>query len=167
MSAPRALDSCDSRGVTKDDDRGITQRFAREPFLDLVTFRADGSPAHTPVWVSGSERELFVSTFAHSYKVARVRSNGLVGLAVCDGPGNVASDEPYVAGVARILDSSEFKAGVQAHRGKYGRHFAMMWPARWPLRLIGKRRVWIIIEVDPDRSLPVIERPVIEPPQGR
>jgi PPOX class probable F420-dependent enzyme len=138
--------------------RELTRRYATEPFLDLVSFRPDGSPAHTPVWVSGDEDELFVSTFADSYKVARVKAHPLVALAVCDGPGNVARDEPFVAGWARVLDASEFKPGVRAHRHKYGRHFALMWPARWPLRLIGKRRVWIIIQVAPDQPLPEIAR---------
>jgi hypothetical protein len=138
--------------------RQLTHRYATEPFLDLVSFRADGTAAHTPVWVSGDDNELFISTFAHSYKVARVKVNPLVGLAVCDGPGNVAPDEPYVAGWGRVLDASEFKPGVHAHRRKYGRHFGLMWPARWPLRLIGKRRVWIIIQVDPDQPLPEIPR---------
>jgi PPOX class probable F420-dependent enzyme len=144
--------------VTESRAIELTRRYTAEPFLDLVTFRADGTAAHTPVWVSGSDSELFVSTFADSYKVARIRANPLVGLAVCDGPGKVAADEPYVAGWARCLDSSEFKAGVRAHRRKYGRHFSVMWPARWPLRLIGKRRVWIIIRVDPDQQLPPIYR---------
>ena len=150
--------------MTGERKRLITERFASEPFIDLVSFRSDGTSAHTPVWVSGSAEELFVSTFADSYKVARIRRNSTVGLAVCDGPGNVRPDEKYVAGVARILDSSEFNVGVDAHKRKYGRHFAMMWPARWPLRLIGKRRVWIIIAVDVDRQLPAINHPVVGPP---
>ena len=132
----------------------LTRRYGVEPFLDLVSFRSDGSAAHTPVWVSGDDQQLFISTFADSYKVARIRVNPVVGLAVCDGPGNVAADEPYVAGMAQVLDTSEFRPGVQAHRRKYGRHFAMMWPARWPLRLVGKRRVWIVIEVTPERQIP-------------
>jgi len=154
MSALCVLDSCDSREMVKETNRQLTERFASEPFLDLVSFRADGTAAHTPVWVSGSGDELFISTFADSYKVARIRQNATVALAVCDGPGNVAPDEPYVPAVARILDSSEFKDGVAAHKRKYGRHFAMMWPARWPLRLVGKRRVWIIVVLDPNTELP-------------
>jgi len=151
--------------VTVEKRRILTQRFADEPFLDLVSFRADGTAAHTPVWVSGSRDQLFVSTFADSYKVARVRKNPVVAMAVCDGPGSVAEGEEYVAGRAKVLDSSEFKPGVQAHKQKYGRHFAMMWPARWPLRLIGKRRVWILIEVDAEQSLPAIERPIVQRPE--
>jgi PPOX class probable F420-dependent enzyme len=139
--------------------RAIARRLGDEPFVDLVTFRADGSAAHTPVWVSGDGERLFVSTFGDSHKVRRARANPVVAVAACDGHGNVAEDEPYVAGRAVVLDRSEFRPGVRAHRAKYGGHFAIMWPARWPLRLVGKKRVWILIEPMPDVALPPIERP--------
>ena len=144
------------------DAREVARRLGDEPFVDLVTFRADGSPAHTPVWVSGDGEQLFVSTFGDSYKVARARANPVVALAACDGPGNVADDEPYVAGRAVVLDRSEFRPGVRAHRAKYRGHFSMMWPARWPLRLVGKKRVWILVVPTPDVELPPIDRlPVV------
>jgi PPOX class probable F420-dependent enzyme len=135
------------------------RRLADEPFVDLVTFRADGSPAHTPVWVSGDGEQLFVSTFGDSHKVRRIRSDPVVAVAACDGHGNVADDEHYVAGRAVVLDRSEFRPGVRAHRAKYGGHFSMMWPARWPLRLVGKKRVWILVVPAPGVPLPPIDRP--------
>lgn len=136
-----------------------TRRLEAEPFVDLVSFRADGSAAHTPVWVSGDGTRLFVSTFGDSYKVRRIRADARVAVAACDGPGAVAPGEPYVPGRAVVLDRSEFRPGVRAHARKYGTHFRLMWPARWPLRLLGRKRVWILVELDP--SLPV---PDIAPP---
>jgi uncharacterized protein len=136
-----------------------TRRLGDEPFVDLVSFRADGSPAHTPVWVSTDGRSLFVSTFGDSWKVRRVHADPRVAVAACDGPGAVDDDEDYVAGHAQVLDRSEFRPGVRAHRAKYGRHFSLMWPARWPLRLIGKKRVWIVVTLEPDVVLAPIERP--------
>jgi PPOX class probable F420-dependent enzyme len=130
-----------------------------EPFVDLVSFRADGSDAHTPVWISGDGVTLFVSTFAHSYKVARIRRDPRVALAACDGPGNLLPGATYVAARAEVLDRSEFRPGVRAHRAKYGGHFGLMWPARWPLRLVGKRRVWVLITVTPDEPRPTISVP--------
>jgi hypothetical protein len=59
-----------------------------------------------------------------------------------------------------VLDRSEFRPGVRAHRAKYGGPCSIMWPARWPLRLVGKRRVWVLIELV-DEPLPVIPPPVI------
>ncbi|HSN06930.1 MAG TPA: PPOX class F420-dependent oxidoreductase [Candidatus Angelobacter sp.] len=138
------------------DARAHTRRLGAEPFVDLVSFRPDGSPAHTPVWVSGDGERLFVSTFGDSWKVRRIRANPLVAVAACDGPGALLPGETYVAGRAEVLDRSEFRPGVRAHRAKYGRHFSMMWPARWPLRLVGKKRVWVLVTLTPDATLPPI-----------
>jgi len=134
-------------------------QLADEPFIDLVSFRVDGSAAHTPVWVSGDGHTLFVSTFAHSFKVKRIRANEDVAVAACDGPGRLLSGATYIAGRAIVLERSEFRAGVRAHRAKYGKHFGLMWPARWPLRLIGKKRVWILITLTPDIVLGRIPEP--------
>ena len=139
----------------------LTRALGDEPFIDLVSFRRDGTAAHTPVWVSGDGESLFVSTFGHSHKVARIARNPLVAVAACDGPGRLIPGAGYVAGRAQVLDRSEFRAGVRAHRAKYGRHFSMMWPARWPLRIIGKKRVWILVVLTPEVDLVHIDPPVV------
>jgi len=144
----------------------LVRALGDERFVDLVTFRADGSPAHTAVRVSGDGRRLFVSTFGDSYKVARIRQNPLVAVAACDGYGELLPGARYVAGRAEVLDRSEFRDGVRAHRAKYGRHFSMMWPARWPLRLVGKKRVWVVVELTPDVDLVHIDPPVVQRPPG-
>jgi len=141
--------------------RALTRALGEQPFVDLVTFRADGSPAHTPVWVSGDDEHLFVSTFRHSYKVARLRRDARVALAPCTGYGELLPGGRYVAARGEVLDRSEFRPGVRAHRAKYGGHFSMMWPARWPLRLVGKRRVWLLLTLTPDDALPDIPPPVV------
>jgi PPOX class probable F420-dependent enzyme len=150
--------------VSSDDSkarerRELTATLGSQPFVDLVTFRRDGRPVHTPVWISTDGRRLFVSTFGHSGKVKRVRHTPLVAVAACDGPGNLLPGARYLAGSAELLDRSEFRAGVRAHRGKYGRHFSIMWPARWVLRLAGRRRVWLLITLTPDVGLPPIPPP--------
>ena len=144
----------------------LVRALGDERFVDVVSFRADGSPAHTPVWVSGDGRRLFVSTFGDSHKVARIRRDALVAVAPCDGYGELLPGAAYVAGRAEVLDRSEFRDGVRAHRAKYGRHFSVMWPARWPLRLVGKKRVWILVELTPDVDLVHIDPPVVQRPPG-
>jgi PPOX class probable F420-dependent enzyme len=139
-----------------------TRRLGDEPFVDLVSFRADGSAAHTPVWVSGDGARLFVSTFGDSWRIRRMLANP-VAVAACDGPGSVLPGESYVAGRAEVLDRSEFRPGVRAHRAKYGRHFSIMWPARWALRVIGKKRVWVVVTLTPDVVLPPITLPALRP----
>jgi PPOX class probable F420-dependent enzyme len=144
-----------------DDVTALTRALGDEPFVDLVSFRADGTAAHTPVWVSGDGHQLFVSTFGDSYKVARMRRDPVVALAACDGPGRLLPGASYVPGRAEVLDRSEFRPGVRAHKAKYGRHFGLMWPARWPLRLVGKKRVWVLITLDPEVLLAPISPPVV------
>jgi len=145
------------------DARDEARRLGDEPFVDLVSFRSDGTAAHTPVWVSGDGERLFVSTFGDSWKIRRMRTNPLVAVAACDGPGNLLAGESYVAGRAEVLDRSEFRPGVRAHRAKYGGHFSLMWPVRWPLRLVGKKRVWVVVTLTPDVALPSIAPPVPRP----
>jgi PPOX class probable F420-dependent enzyme len=142
------------------DVEHLTRRLGDEPFVDLVSFRTDGTAAHTPVWVSGDGTRLFVSTFGDSWKVRRIRADPRVAVAACDGPGALLPGASYVAGTAEVVDRSEFRVGVRAHRAKYGRHFSMMWPARWPLRLVGKKRVWVVVMLTPDVELPHIDPPV-------
>lgn len=139
---------------------GLTAALGSEPFVDLVTFRRDGRPVHTPVWVSTDGDRLFVSTFGDSGKVARVRHTSRVAVAACDGPGRLLPGAWYVAGQAELLDRSEFRPGVRAHRAKYGRHFSIMWPARWLFRVAGHPRVWLLITLTPDAVLPPIPPPV-------
>ena len=146
------------------DVRAETRRLGDEPFVDLVSFRPDGSAAHTPVWVSGDGERLFVSTFGDSWKVRRMLADPLVAVAACDGPGTLLPGESYVAGRAEVLDRSEFRPGVRGHRAKYGGHFSIMWPARWPLRLVGKKRVWVLVTLTPEVALPHIDPPALHPP---
>ena len=68
--------------------------------------------------------------------------------------------DPSVAGRAEVVGTSEYAVGVRAHRAKYGSHFGRMWPFRWPLRLIGKARVWLVVVPTPDVPLPEIPAPV-------
>jgi PPOX class probable F420-dependent enzyme len=137
----------------------LTAALGAEPFIDLVTFRADGTPVHTPVWVSTDGEQLFVSTFGDSGKVARVRDDPRVAVAACDGPGNLLPGASYVAGRAQLLERSEFSPGVRAHRAKYGGHFSMMWPARWLFRIAGHPRVWLLGRLSPAVRLPAIPPP--------
>lgn len=137
----------------------LTAALGAQPFVDLVTFRRNGSPVHTPVWVSTDGTELFVSTFGDSGKVARAREQALVAVAACDGPGNLLPGAQYVAGRAVVLARSEFRPGVRAHRAKYGRHFSIMWPARWLFRVAGHPRVWLLVRLTPEVGLPPIPPP--------
>lgn len=92
---------------------------AAAQFVQLTTFRRDGTGVPTAVWVVPLDGgELGVWTPAGSGKVKRVRRSGEVTLAACDRrgtPGGAA-----VPGTARLLDEAGTRLVRDAVRRKYG-----------------------------------------------
>jgi len=98
-------------------------RLADERYISITTFRRDGSPASTPVWVvSDDHRRLLVATGAETWKVRRIKSNPRVRVAACNARGKAHGAS--VNGVARLVDEEELVRRLQ--RDKYG----------WQMRLL-------------------------------
>ena len=94
------------------------ETLAASRYVSLTTFRRDGSPVATAVWVARDGDALVVVTGAGSGKVRRIRANGAVTLAPCDVRGRVHGDA--VSGRAVVLDASETKRVTRAIRRRYG-----------------------------------------------
>lgn len=77
-------------------------RLAAGKYLLVTTFRKDGTPKPTPVWVVVDGERLAVWTATDTYKVKRIRNNPKVRVAPCDPRGNPTGDE--VAATAEVLD---------------------------------------------------------------
>ena len=93
-------------------------QFANQQYINLQTFKRDGTPVATPVWFAEDEGELFIYTTASAGKVKRLRNNRRVCIAICDARGNLKGE--WVDGEARLLDQEE---GAKANQGltkKYG-----------------------------------------------
>lgn len=60
-----------------------------EAFISLTTFRRDGTPVPTPVWVAREDGRLLVTTEADSGKVKRLRRNRHVRVAACGPTGRI------------------------------------------------------------------------------
>jgi PPOX class probable F420-dependent enzyme len=93
------------------------ERLGHGKYLLLTTFRRDGTPVPTPVWVACDERELYVWTVRDSGKVKRIRRDGAVRIAGCDIRGR--SSGPEVAGTARVLDEGGTERARALIRRKY------------------------------------------------
>ncbi|TDV46238.1 PPOX class F420-dependent oxidoreductase [Actinophytocola oryzae] len=94
------------------------ERLGRGSYLLVTTFRKDGTPVPTPVWVARDGDELIVWTQAGAGKVKRVRNNASVELAECDLRGQPRGE--IVKGTARILDAEGTEHGRRVLRKKYG-----------------------------------------------
>ncbi len=103
---------------------------AKNRYLSLTTFRRDGTPVATPVWVAQQGDELVVYTAKSSGKVKRLRHSSRVLLAPCDMRGRVTGD--VVEGTARLQDEAETAVTISRIRLRYGlqARFLLWWDGR-------------------------------------
>jgi uncharacterized protein len=111
-------------------------------YISLTTFKRDGTPVSTPVWVvSDDGRRLLVWSAAATWKVRRIRRNADVLVA----PANFRGKErgARIAATARVID---YPGIDELLRQKYG------WQKR-TLDWINRRSTgaWATIEIS-DRS---------------
>jgi PPOX class probable F420-dependent enzyme len=93
-------------------------RLAAGNYVLVTTFRRDGTPVPTPVWVAGDGDELIVWTARKTGKVKRIRNNGAVEVAACDFRGRPSG--PSVKGEARVLDGERAERARRLIKRKYG-----------------------------------------------
>lgn len=83
------------------------QQIAKARYVSLTSFRKDGSPRPTPVWIAPDGESLYFITVSDSYKVKRIQRNPEVTLQPCDVRGKVDPDAPVVEAWARILEHDQ------------------------------------------------------------
>ena len=114
-----------------------------ESYVNLATFRRNGSEVRTPVWVARDGVRLVVWTNVNSYKVQRLRREGRARLAACNVRGDVRG--AWVDATARVLeDPGERDRALEALFRKYG---WKMQAARFFGTLSGRWRQRAAVEV--------------------
>lgn len=93
-------------------------RLGAAKYLLVTTFRRDGTPVPTPVWVARDGTDLVFWSARDTGKIKRIRNNPTVELAECDFNGTPHG--PVVAGTARILDAPGSDRARRLIRSKYG-----------------------------------------------
>lgn len=82
-----------------------TTTLAREPFINVTTFKRDGTAVATPVWCAGKNGSLLVFSEADSGKVKRIRHDPHVTVAPCSFRGKPRG--PAIEADATVADDSE------------------------------------------------------------
>ncbi|WP_158888844.1 PPOX class F420-dependent oxidoreductase [Amycolatopsis anabasis] len=95
------------------------ERLGAEQYVILTTFRKDGTPVPTPLWVASQNGELVVWSERNAGKVKRIRRDGRVEVQGCDFRGN-KTHGAKVTGQARILDGEASERVRRAIARKYG-----------------------------------------------
>ncbi|MEV0030640.1 PPOX class F420-dependent oxidoreductase [Nocardia sp. NPDC050793] len=85
----------------------------------LTTYKKDGSPVGSPVWLAQHDDRIVVAANADSWKIKRIRRNPNVTLQLCNARGTATSGD-VVDGHAEILDTVGTERARTLIRKKYG-----------------------------------------------
>lgn len=93
-------------------------QFENQKYLNLESYRKNGTPVATPVWFAEDEGVFFIYSLANAGKVKRIRNNPRVRIMPCDVRGKPKG--VWVDAEARIADAATAVKGHQLLNQKYG-----------------------------------------------
>jgi uncharacterized protein len=104
-----------------------TAQLGAEKFVSLTTFKRNGDPVASPMWIAADGARLAVWTPADSWKVKRVRRDPRVTLTACGRTGKVPADQPVYEGTAEVItDQDEVDRVETLVKRKYGLEFRIV-----------------------------------------
>ncbi|MFR9787305.1 PPOX class F420-dependent oxidoreductase [Streptomyces sp. MB22_4] len=104
------------------DDESRLARLAAGKYLLVTSYRRNGTPVATPVWVVRDGASLGVWTAADSFKVKRIRNRAGVLVGPCDLRGNPTGDQtPATAEIADPATTARYRALIARKYGLLGR----------------------------------------------
>jgi PPOX class probable F420-dependent enzyme len=113
-------------------------------YISLRSYKRDGTPVDTPVWCAPLHGKLVVFTLRDSYKVARIKRDPRVQVAVCDVRGKLLG--PWAEGTCVAVErgAGEETEAYAALIAKYG----------WKMRmgnffsgLVGRKRRRVVLAI--------------------
>ncbi|WP_415953728.1 PPOX class F420-dependent oxidoreductase [Streptomyces sp. KLOTTS4A1] len=126
------------------------ETLTRSRYVSLTTYRRDGTPVSTPVWVVGDGELLYVWTKTDTWKVKRLRNDKRVVVTACDVRGRVAEGAVSREGTARLLGESEMPRLRRLLSRKYKWQYRMV---DYPAMLVRRGRrphTGIAVRLNPD-----------------
>ncbi|MGC2999077.1 PPOX class F420-dependent oxidoreductase [Streptomyces sp. G35A] len=103
-------------------DDALLDRLGAGKYLLLTSYRRNGTPVATPVWVVRDGDALGVWTVADSWKVKRIRARGDVLVGPCDVRGNPTGDQvPATAEICDARTTARYRALIARKYGLVGR----------------------------------------------
>ncbi|MEV5438315.1 PPOX class F420-dependent oxidoreductase [Streptomyces sp. NPDC052682] len=103
-------------------DHTPLDRLGAGKYLLLTSYRRNGTPVATPVWVVRDGDALGVWTVADSGKVKRIRNRADVLVGPCDVRGNPTGDQvPATAEICDAATTARYRALIARKYGVLGR----------------------------------------------
>ena len=95
-------------------------------YVSFVTYKKDGTPVATPVWVVPFEGGYAFTTDPDAFKVKRLRNDARATLTVCDMRGKIAAGAIVHSGAALVLDEADTQRVDALIREKYSIGYRMI-----------------------------------------
>ena len=115
-------------------------RLADETYVNLETFKRDGTGVKTPVWVAPLDDAMVVFTDGTSYKVKRVRRDSRARVAACDVRGG--NNGPWSDATCTVVEDEAREArAYEVLRAKYGWQMRLVDLFSWLGGRIGRRAI--------------------------
>ncbi|TVZ95191.1 PPOX class F420-dependent oxidoreductase [Streptomyces sp. BK340] len=103
-------------------NEALLERLGSGKYLLVTSYRKNGTPVATPVWVVRDGDTLGVRTPADSWKVKRIRARGDILIGPCDLRGNPTGDQvPATADIADAATSARYRSLIARKYGILGR----------------------------------------------
>ena len=121
--------------------------FAEVQYINLETFKKDGTKVTTPVWVAQQNNTLVVTTGKNAGKVKRIRNNGKAVIYTTNQSGSKRLSEELEVKGSILIDEELKTEAVNILKKKYG----MM------AKIVGAWPVWGFLWLCPSR--PILRTP--------
>jgi uncharacterized protein len=96
----------------------------RARYISLTTFKMDGSPVSSAVWITGKDGAYAFTTGGTAWKAKRLRRNPAVEVHACDLRGRVKPGATRYVGTGQVASSADALAAAErALAAKYGWQF--------------------------------------------
>ena len=125
---------------------GKVSQFAGQNYLNLESYRKNGTAVATPVWFAEEGGSLYIYSLANAGKVKRIRNNPRVRVAPCDMRGRPKGE--WIEARAKILDAAGADRAHKLLDRKYGWMKIM---GNLYSKLMKRERAAIEIELDQPR----------------
>ena len=94
------------------------EQFLDQKYINLETYKKDGTPIRTPVWFVIGNDLIYVITRESTGKVKRLKHNQDVRIVPCSFKGQ--SKNEWVKGKAEIITGEEADKAIKLRKKKYG-----------------------------------------------
>ena len=92
--------------------------FLDQKYVNLETYKKDGTPVRTPVWFMIDSDIVYVVTREKTGKVKRLKNNQNIRIVPCSFKGKPESE--WMKGIAQKVTGEEAEKAIKLRKKKYG-----------------------------------------------